>query len=149
MDEVSVLVINGPNLNMLGNREPDLYGSMTLDEINRKMIDYAREINITLEFFHSNIEGEIVSKIQESAGPFSGMIINAGAYSHTSIAIRDAVKSINVPVVEVHISNIFGREEFRQRSYLAPVCAGSIAGFGYLSYILALEYFALSFRNAG
>ena len=149
MDKTSVIVINGPNLNMLGTRDPNLYGSMTLDEINQKMIDHARKSNITLEFFHSNIEGEIVSQIQQSVGHFNGIIINAGAYSHTSIAIRDAIAGISIPVVEVHISNIFGREEFRHRSYLAPVCAGSIVGFGYLSYILALEYFLLSFQNAG
>lgn len=149
MDKTSVIVINGPNLNMLGTRDPNLYGSMTLDEINQKMIDHARKSNIKLEFFHSNIEGEIVSQIQQSVGHFNGIIINAGAYSHTSIAIRDAIAGISIPVVEVHISNIFGREEFRHRSYLAPVCAGSIVGFGYLSYILALEYFLLSFQNAG
>jgi len=144
MDKLSILIINGPNLNMLGKREPHLYGDMTLDEINRKILDYAQKKNIEVEFFHSNIEGEIINKIHQSVGFFNGIIINAGAYSHTSIAIRDAIASINIPVVEVHISNIFKREHFRHHSYLAPVCVGSTVGFGYLSYILSLEYFILS-----
>jgi len=144
MDKISILVINGPNLNMLGTREPNLYGSMTLDEISKKMTDYAQERNIVVKFFHSNIEGEIIDQIQKSMGYYNGIIINAGAYSHTSIAIRDAIAGIDVPVVEVHISNIFRREDFRHRSFIAPVCVGTIVGLGYLSYILALEYFALS-----
>ena len=144
MDKKSILVINGPNLNMLGRREPDFYGNMTLDEINKKIIDYAQRRNVVVEFFQSNIEGEIINQIQKSVGHFNGIIINAGAYSHTSIAIRDAIAGINIPIVEVHISNIFKREEFRHHSFLTPVCAGSVVGFGYLSYILALEYFSLS-----
>jgi len=144
MDKLSILIINGPNLNMLGKREPHLYGDMTLDEINRKILDYAQKKNIEVEFFHSNIEGEIINKIHQSVGFFNGIIINAGAYSHTSIAIRDAIASINIPVVEVHISNIFKREDFRHHSYIAPVCAGSVLGFGYLGYVLSLEYFILS-----
>ncbi len=128
---------------MLGTREPDQYGAMTLDEICRKITDHAEKRNILVEFFQSNMEGELINRIQEAAGYFSGIVINAGAYSHTSVAIRDAISSIPVPVVEVHISNIFKREGFRHHSYLAPVCAGSIVGFGYLGYILALEYFAL------
>ena len=144
MDKISILVINGPNLNMLGTREPNLYGSMTLDKISKKIIDYAQERNIVVKFFHSNIEGEIVDQIQKSVKHFDGIVINAGAYSHTSIAIMDAIAGIDVPVVEVHISNIFRREDFRHRSFIAPVCVGTIAGLGYLSYILALEYFALS-----
>ena len=144
MDKRSILIINGPNLNMLGSREPNFYGNKTLDEINKKIMDYAQKRNVVVEFFQSNIEGEIINQIQKSAGCFSGIIINAGAYSHTSIAIRDAIAGINIPVVEIHISNIFKREDFRHYSYLTPVCAGSIVGFGYLSYILALEYFVLS-----
>ncbi len=143
MDKISILVINGPNLNMLGNREPDLYGDMTLEKINQNMISYAKDRDIVVEFFQNNIEGEIINQIQKSVGRFNGIIINAGAYSHTSIAIRDAIASIDVPVVEVHISNIFGREDFRHYSYLTPVCVGSIVGLGYLGYILALEYFHL------
>lgn len=144
MDKRSILIINGPNLNMLGSREPNFYGNKTLDEINKKIIDYAQKRNVVVEFFQSNIEGEIIDQIQKSVEFFNGIIINAGAYSHTSIAIRDAIAGINIPVVEVHISNIFKREEFRHHSFLTPVCAGSIVGFGYLSYILALEYFVLS-----
>jgi len=144
MDKISILIINGPNLNMLGKRESNFYGNMTLDEINKKIIDYARKRNVVVESFQSNIEGEIINQIQKSEEFFEGIIINAGAYSHTSIAIRDAIAGINIPVVEVHISNIFKREEFRHHSYLTPVCVGSIVGFGFLSYILALEYFVLS-----
>lgn len=149
MDKISILVINGPNLNMLGKRQPDLYGDMTLDEINRNMISYAKDRDIAIEFFQSNIEGEIINQIQKSVGHFNGIIINAGAYSHTSIAIRDAIAGIDVPVVEVHISNIFGREDFRHHSYMTPVCAGSIVGLGHLGYILALDYFYLMNKNLG
>lgn len=144
MDKRSILVINGPNLNMLGAREADQYGAMTLDEICRKIMAHSEKRNIPVEFFQSNMEGELINRIQEAMGHFSGIIMNAGGYSHTSIALRDAISSTPVPVVEVHISNIFGREGFRHHSYLAPVCVGSIVGFGYLGYILALEYFALS-----
>ena len=144
MDRIAVLVINGPNLNMLGTREPDLYGTMTLDKICERMKDHADKKNMAVEFFQSNIEGELINQIQGSEERFDGIIINAGAYSHTSVALRDTISSINIPVVEIHISNVFGRESFRHYSYIAPVCAGSIVGFGYLSYVLALEYFALS-----
>jgi len=141
MDKASVLVINGPNLNMLGTREPDRYGDMTLDDICRKIKVHAEQNEIRVEFFQSNMEGELINRVQEAPARFSGIIMNAGAYSHTSIAMRDAVSGIPIPVVEVHISNVYNREGFRHHSYLAPVCAGSIVGFGYLSYILALEYF--------
>ena len=144
MDKLSILIINGPNLNIIGKREPHLYVHMTLDEINKKIVDYTQKRNVEVEFFHSNNEGEIINKIQKSVGFSNGIIINAGAYSHTSIAIRDAIASINIPVVEVHISNIFKREDFRHHSYIAPVCAGSVLGFGYLGYVLSLEYFILS-----
>ena len=144
MDKRSVLVINGPNLNMLGAREPDQYGDMTLDDICLKIKSYAVQKDIRVEFFQSNMEGELIGRIQEAPASFAGIILNAGAYSHTSIALRDAVSSIPIPVVEVHISNVYKREGFRHHSYLAPVCAGSIVGFGYLSYILALDYFVLS-----
>jgi 3-dehydroquinate dehydratase II len=144
MDKRSVLVINGPNLNMLGAREPDQYGDMTLDDICLKIKSYAVQKDIRVEFFQSNMEGELIGRIQEAPASFAGIILNAGAYSHTSIALRDAVSSIPIPVVEVHISNVYKREGFRHHSYLAPVCAGSIVGFGYVSYILALDYFVLS-----
>lgn len=144
MAKISVLIINGPNLNRLGRRRTDIYGDMTLDEVNRKITDYAVKRNIEVTFFQSNSEGELISQIQEAVDLFNGLIINAGAYSHTSIAIRDAILDVTIPVVEVHISNVFSREKFRHQSYLSPVCVGSITGFGYLSYLLALEYFSLS-----
>lgn len=144
MDKKSVLVINGPNLNMLGAREPDQYGDMTLDDICQQIKIHAERNDIQVDFFQSNMEGELINCIQEAPSRFSGIILNAGAYSHTSIALRDAISSIPVPVVEIHISNVYHREGFRHHSYLAPVCAGSIVGFGWLSYILALEYFVLS-----
>lgn len=144
MDKPSVLVINGPNLNMLGKREPDQYGHMTLDDICQHITDHAHRNHVQVAFFQSNMEGELIDCIQQAPGQFSGIILNAGGYSHTSIALRDAVSSIPIPVVEVHISNIYRREGFRHHSYLTPVCAGSIVGFGYLSYILALDYFVLS-----
>ena len=139
-----ISIINGPNLNMLGKRQLNIYGNMSVVEINEYIINYGKENDINVDFYQSNIEGEIINKIWQSSGHFDGIIINPGAYSHTSIAIRDAIAGVGVPVVEVHISNIFGREEFRHRSYLTPVCVGSIVGLGYLGYILALEYFALS-----
>jgi 3-dehydroquinate dehydratase-2 len=144
MGKISVLIINGPNLNMLGSRSADIYGDMTLDEVNRKIADYAIKKDINVSFVQSNSEGELISQIQQAIDLFDGLIINAGAYSHTSIAIRDAISDVTIPVLEVHISNIFNRETFRHHSYLSPVCVGSITGFGYLSYLLALEYFALS-----
>ena len=144
MGNLSILVMNGPNLNMLGKREPDWYGDLSLEEINNKILDFAKNKNIELSFFQSNIEGELINQIQKSIGHYRGIIINAGAYSHTSIAIRDAIASVSIPVIEVHISNVFNRESFRHHSYLAPVCVGSLIGFGYLSYILALQYFILS-----
>jgi 3-dehydroquinate dehydratase II len=144
MDKASILVINGPNLNMLGAREPDQYGHMTLDDICRQIKAHAGRHNIRVDFFQSNIEGELITTIQEAPAHFSGIILNAGAYAHTSIALRDTVSSIAIPVIEVHISNIYRREAFRHHSYLAPVCAGSVVGFGHLSYMLALDYFVLS-----
>ena len=144
MDKIPILIINGPNLHKLGSRESKIYGAMTLDEIYQKIIEYAQTRNAQVKFFQSNIEGEIIDQIYKSVDFFNGIILNAGAYSHTSIAIRDAISSINIPVVEVHISNIFNREAFRHHSYLSPVCVGTITGFGYLGYILALEYFSLS-----
>jgi 3-dehydroquinate dehydratase-2 len=139
-----ISIINGPNLNMLGKRQLSIYGNTSLEEINGYINNYAKKNDINVEFYQSNIEGEIINKIWQSSGNFDGIIINPGAYSHTSIAIRDAIAGVSVPVVEVHISNIFGREQFRHRSYLTPVCVGSIVGLGYLGYVLALEYFVLS-----
>ncbi len=117
---------------------------MTLDDIFHRIRSHAQQKHIEVAFLQSNVEGELITFIQEAPAHFRGVILNAGAYSHTSIALRDAVSSISIPVVEVHISNVYRRETFRHHSYLASVCAGSIVGFGYLGYILALEYFVLS-----
>lgn len=133
---MKILVVNGPNLNLLGTREPDVYGTLTLKQIEEKVLNSALEKNIDVEFFQSNIEGEIINKIQQSG--FDGLIINPAGYSHTSVAIRDAISAVKIPAVEVHISNIYSREEFRHTSLIAPVCIGQISGFGANVYILAL-----------
>lgn len=132
-----ITVINGPNLNLLGSREPETYGGETLDGINGKIAQKAAALNAECVFFQSNIEGELVSAIQNAADG-DGVILNAGAYTHYSIAIRDAVAAIQAPVVEVHLSNVYAREEFRHASMITPVCRGTIAGFGADSYLLAL-----------
>lgn len=135
---MKITVIQGPNLNMLGLREQNIYGPMKLEDIHSQMENYAKQSNVDIEFFQSNLEGEIVDKIQECLGDSNGIIINPAAYSHTSIAIRDAIKAVQIPTVEVHISNIYAREEFRHKSLIAPVCAGQISGFGPFSYHLAM-----------
>jgi 3-dehydroquinate dehydratase-2 len=136
----NIVVINGPNLNRLGSREPEKYGRETLAEINAYLSGKASSIGCSLSFFQSNSEGEIVTAIQK-ASDADGIILNAGAYTHYSIAIRDALASIDVPAVEVHMSNVYEREDFRHVSVLAAVCRGSIAGFGKESYLLALYSF--------
>ncbi len=135
---MKVMVIQGPNLNMLGVREQQIYGPMKLEEIHAQMKNFADANGMDIEFFQSNLEGEIVDKIQECLGDADGIIINAGAYTHTSIAIRDAIAAVQLPAIEVHLSNVYRREEFRQKSMLAPVCAGVITGFGPFSYHLAM-----------
>ena len=133
------LIINGVNLNLLGTREPEKYGSKTLRDLEKELYAYSFELGVDIETFQSNIEGEIVEKIQSARGEFDGIVINAGAYTHTSIAIRDAISGVNLPTVEVHLTNIYAREEFRHHSYLAPVCIGQITGFGFEGYKLALN----------
>ncbi len=135
---MKIAVIQGPNLNMLGVREQQLYGPMKLEQIHAQMKEVATQNGIETEFFQSNLEGEIVDKIQECYGEAHGIIINAAAYTHTSIAIRDAIAAVNIPTIEVHISNIHRREEFRQKNMIAPVCASSIVGFGPFGYHLAM-----------
>lgn len=135
---MKVVVIQGPNLNMLGHREQNIYGPMKLEEIHSQMEVVAKQNNLEIEFFQSNLEGEIVDKIQECLGDADGIIINPAAYSHTSIAIRDAISAVALPAVEVHISNIHRREEFRQKSITAAVCTGQISGFGPFGYHLAM-----------
>lgn len=134
-----VLVINGPNLNMTGIREPQVYGSETLDMINYEIKEYAENLGIECGFFQSNGEGEIIGAIHSVLSDYDGCIINAGAYTHYSFAIADAVRCVKKPFIEVHISNPAAREEFRHFSVLAPVCTGTVAGFGKKSYILAVE----------
>jgi 3-dehydroquinate dehydratase-2 len=134
-----ILVINGPNLNLLGTREPGIYGKMTLADVVEGLRRRAGELGAELEAIQSNGEGELVSAIQSATGTFDGLILNPGAYTHTSIAIRDAIQGVALPCVEVHLSNVYAREEFRQRSLTAPACVGQVAGFGPDSYRLALE----------
>lgn len=136
---MKILVINGPNLNLLGDREKENYGEVTLNEINSDLKTLANELGVEVDFFQSNTEGEIVDKIQQAKGIFDGIIINPAAYTHTSIALRDALLAVKIPAVEVHLSNIHSREEFRKISYTAPVCIGQIAGFRKDSYLLALR----------
>lgn len=124
---------------MLGTREPEIYGSLTLDDINAQLTDYAKELGVEIETFQSNIEGEIVDKIQSAKKDCQGIVINPAAYTHTSVAIRDAISAVALRAVEVHISNIHSREEFRKHSFIAPVCIGQISGFGADSYKLGLK----------
>lgn len=133
-----ILVINGPNINMLGKREPGIYGSETMESINERLSLEAKALNCDIDFYQSNVEGELVTKIQQTLGVYDGIIINPAAYTHTSIAIRDALAAVDVPAIEVHISNIHKREEFRHTSLTAPVCLGQICGLGADGYVLAL-----------
>lgn len=140
MSKKKIIIINGPNLNLLGKREPDIYGDMSFEEF----FDDIKEVysdEVQLSFFQSNIEGELIGKIQEVGFTYHGILLNAGGYTHTSVAIRDAVAAIKTQVIEVHISNPYSREEFRHQSLLSGVCKGVIAGFGLESYVLAIDSF--------
>ena len=141
-EKQAILVIHGPNLNMLGKREPEVYGKATLDDINTSLKETANRLGVHVEAFQSNHEGAIVDKIQEIMNSHQGLIINPGAYTHTSVAIRDALLLLSMPVVEVHLSNIYKREPFRHHSMVAGVATGQISGLGSDGYILALEYLA-------
>ncbi len=141
---MKILIINGPNLNMLGIREPEKYGNETLPDINGKIKKYCDDNNIDVEFYQSNIEGEIINKIHSARGNFDGIIMNAGAFTHYSYAIRDAIPIAEMPVVEVHLTNVHSREEFRHKSVIAPVCKGQICGFGSNSYLVAVKALELS-----
>lgn len=134
-----VLIIHGPNLNLLGDREIDVYGKITLSDINSELIKLSGELGLEVEIIQSNIEGEIVNAIHSAKGKFGAIVINPGGYTHYSVAIRDAISAVKIPAVEVHLSNIYAREEFRQKSVIAPVAVGQIAGFGKESYILGLR----------
>lgn len=136
---MKVLFLNGPNLNLLGTREPEVYGRTTLADIETKVRQRAAELKVEIDFRQSNLEGELVGWIQESKNRFDVIVINAAAYTHTSIALRDAISAIGVPTIEIHLSNVHAREEFRHKSLIAPVCRGQICGFGEKSYILGLE----------
>ena len=135
---MKILFLNGPNLNLLGTREPDKYGSQTLSDIEVYVRDIASTMHVEIEFYQSNIEGELVDKIQQAKGVFDGIVMNPAAYTHTSVAIRDAILAVCVPTVEIHLSNIHTREEFRKTSLTAPACIGQITGLGANSYKLGL-----------
>ena len=135
---MKITVIQGPNLNMLGTREQNIYGGMKLEQIHKQMQEAATQNGFEIDFFQSNFEGELIDKIQECLGDSNGIIINPAAYTHTSIAIRDSISAVNLPTIEVHISNIYRREDFRHKSLIAPVVAGQISGFGPFTYHLAL-----------
>lgn len=136
---MKILVINGPNINMLGVREPEKYGETTFDQLEKELYAVSFELGIDIETFQSNIEGEIIDRIQMAFNKFDGILVNLGGYTHTSVAIRDAISAVNIPCVEVHMTNIYAREEFRHESLVAPVCIGQISGFGVNSYKLGLK----------
>jgi 3-dehydroquinate dehydratase-2 len=136
---MKILFLNGPNLNLLGQREPDVYGCVTLADIEAKVRERAAQLKVGIKFRQSNLEGELVDWIQQAKGKFDVIVINAAAYTHTSIALRDAIAAVGVPTIEIHLSNVHAREKFRHKSLIAPVCCGQITGFGPKSYILALE----------
>ncbi|HEX9892148.1 MAG TPA: type II 3-dehydroquinate dehydratase [Actinomycetota bacterium] len=136
---MKVLVLHGPNLNLLGEREPEVYGTLTLDQIDQRILDHAASLNVEVRTARSNVEGELVTLIQDARSWAAGIVLNPGGYAHTSVAIRDAVAAIDVPVIEVHLSNPSAREEFRHTDLVGGACAGVISGFGWRSYALALD----------
>ena len=136
---MKILFLNGPNLNLLGQREPEVYGHTTLKDIEAKVRERAAKLGVEIDFRQTNLEGELVAWIQQSKGNFDVIVLNAAAYTHTSIALRDAISAVGIPTIEIHLSNIHAREEFRHKSLIAPVCCGQIVGFGADSYVLAVE----------
>ncbi len=139
---LNFLVLSGPNLNMLGTREPDIYGTMTLEQIHNALQQRAASLNITVSCFQSNYEGALIDYIQQHAQEAAGIVINPGAFTHYSIALRDAISGSKIPAIEVHLSNVYAREEFRHHSVIAAICRGQIAGLGWRGYLLALEALA-------
>ncbi len=138
----TVLVLHGPNLNLLGTREPEIYGTLTLVELNKRLQQYGADLGFDIRAHQSNHEGELIEALQEARSWAQGVVFNPAGYTHTSVALRDAVAGCGLPVVEVHLSNVAAREEFRRRSLIAPVCVGTIAGFGWYSYVLGIQAIA-------
>ena len=142
-----VLIIHGPNLNMLGKREPELYGTLSLDDINGNLLNCGEKLGISVDTFQSNCEGEIIGKIQSAMGNYDGVIINPAAYTHTSIGIRDALLLLGIPIIEIHLSNIYKRESFRHKSMIADIATAQLAGFGPSGYVMALEAVCAMIRD--
>ena len=141
---MKILILHGPNLNLLGAREPEIYGSMTLEDINEKLIELGKELGAEVKCLQSNHEGALIDALHEARTWANGVVFNPGAYTHTSVALRDAILAIQIPVIEVHLSNVYAREEFRHVSMISAVCKGKITGLGWKSYALALRYLAES-----
>ncbi len=139
---IPILVLHGPNLNLLGEREPEIYGRLTLAELDRRLVEIGKTLGLEVRSFQSNGEGELIDALQDARRWAKGVVFNPGGYTHTSVALRDAVAAIQIPVVEVHLSNVHARESFRRESLISPVCAGSIAGFGWHSYSLGMQAIA-------